>query len=152
MCVRILFVLPVAMDRCFPFFCQVSHVPMTTVSSVVFHKHTIIVFDKCKIIEKCRKIAVLMAEVYVVGQILSARNFREPNLFARWNIQAGMNCSKIKSCEIFIIIFQDHCGNLLRENQRDKHQQTSIKLITFRILHIQLIYIWQRAVFRAGQN
>jgi hypothetical protein len=30
-----------------------------------------------------------MAEVYVVGQILSAENFREPNLFARWNIQAG---------------------------------------------------------------
>lgn len=42
-----------------------------------------------EIIEKCRKIAVLMAEIYVVGQILSARNFREPNLFARWNIQAG---------------------------------------------------------------
>lgn len=30
-----------------------------------------------------------MAEVYIVGQILSAENFREPNLFIRWNIQAG---------------------------------------------------------------
>lgn len=30
-----------------------------------------------------------MAEVYIFGQILSAENFREPNLFCRWNIQAG---------------------------------------------------------------
>jgi hypothetical protein len=34
--------------------------------------------------------AVLMAEVYVVGQICSAENFREPNLFLRWNFQAGL--------------------------------------------------------------
>lgn len=31
-----------------------------------------------------------MAEVYIVGQILSAVDFREPNLFLRWNFQAGM--------------------------------------------------------------
>lgn len=37
--------------------------------------------------------AVLMAEVYVVGQICSAENFREPNLFLRWNFQAGL-CGK----------------------------------------------------------
>ncbi|XP_070495457.1 B9 domain-containing protein 2 [Chironomus tepperi] len=30
-----------------------------------------------------------MAEVYIFGQILSAEKFREPNLFCRWNIQAG---------------------------------------------------------------
>lgn len=30
-----------------------------------------------------------MAEVYVVGQICSANNFRDPNLFIRWNFQAG---------------------------------------------------------------
>lgn len=30
-----------------------------------------------------------MAEVYVIGQICSANNFREPNLFIRWNFQAG---------------------------------------------------------------
>lgn len=62
---------------------------------MLFFINIIIACDKCKIIEKCRKIAVLMAEVYVVGQILSARNFREPNLFARWNIQAGMKSFKI---------------------------------------------------------
>lgn len=31
-----------------------------------------------------------MAEVYIVGQIFSAENFREPNLFLRWNFQAGL--------------------------------------------------------------
>lgn len=30
-----------------------------------------------------------MAEVYIVGQICSADKFREPNLFLRWNFQAG---------------------------------------------------------------
>lgn len=32
----------------------------------------------------------LMAEVYIVGQIHSALNFREPNLFLHWNFQAGL--------------------------------------------------------------
>lgn len=34
--------------------------------------------------------AILMAEVYIVGQICSAVDFREPNLFLRWNFQAGL--------------------------------------------------------------
>lgn len=49
-----------------------------------------------------------MAEVYVVGQILSAENFREPNLFARWNIQAG-KANKLdffQSFKYFIIILR----------------------------------------------
>lgn len=37
-----------------------------------------------------------MAEVYIVGQICSAENFREPNLFLRWNFQAGLCWKKVK--------------------------------------------------------
>ena len=42
-----------------------------------------------------------MAEVYIVGQILSAENFREPNLFARWNIQAGKRNFASSKIEIY---------------------------------------------------
>lgn len=36
-----------------------------------------------------------MAEVYVIGEICCAENFREPNLFVRWNFQTGLCSSKL---------------------------------------------------------
>lgn len=42
-----------------------------------------------------------MAEVYIVGQICSADNFREPNLFLRWNFQAGLFNGTVVNVETF---------------------------------------------------
>lgn len=32
-----------------------------------------------------------MADLYIIGQILSASNFMEPNLFCKWSLQCGSN-------------------------------------------------------------
>lgn len=35
-----------------------------------------------------------MAELHIIGQILSACNFEEPNLFCKWSIQFGKSLKK----------------------------------------------------------
>lgn len=37
-----------------------------------------------------------MADLYIIGQILSASNFVEPNLFCKWSIQFGANWSCVE--------------------------------------------------------
>lgn len=37
-----------------------------------------------------------MADLYIIGQILSASNFVEPNLFCKWSIQVGNNWTVVE--------------------------------------------------------
>lgn len=37
-----------------------------------------------------------MADLYIIGQILSASNFVEPNLFCKWSVQFGSNWSSVE--------------------------------------------------------
>lgn len=62
-----------------------------------------------------------MAEVYIVGQICSAVDFREPNLFLRWNFQAGLcdgdvNNTTLWSENLFRIALEVHWRRIGRTN------------------------------------
>lgn len=37
-----------------------------------------------------------MADLYIIGQILSASNFVEPNLFCKWSVQFGTSWSCVE--------------------------------------------------------
>lgn len=69
-----------------------------------------------------------MAELYIIGQIINATEFEEPNLFCKWSIQCGNNLIKYKFKTIITknIPFKDLPGNLLKESQRAKQQQIEI--------------------------
>lgn len=46
-----------------------------------------------------------MAELHIIGQILSACNFEEPNLFCKWSIQFGKFFDKEKKTVFQILFF-----------------------------------------------
>lgn len=37
-----------------------------------------------------------MADLYIIGQVLSASNFVEPNLFCKWSVQFSANWSAVE--------------------------------------------------------
>lgn len=104
-------------------------------------------------LEDDEKVAILMAEVYIVGQICSAVNFREPNLFIRWNFQAGLWSDVLIVFEVSQwIFFQDHFGSLLKDNRKARRQQTPTAWTLSQSSHIQSISISPVAAFKAGQS
>lgn len=68
-----------------------------------------------------------MAELYIIGQILNAIEFEEPNLFCKWSIQCGIYLIKLINYLIKKNLpFKDHPGSLLKEFQKAKQQQIKI--------------------------
>lgn len=52
-------------------------------------------------IKKDERELILMAEVFIIGEISTAENFSEPNLFLRWNFQTGFYINFIFSRQRF---------------------------------------------------
>ena len=101
---------------------------------------------------------VKMAELHIVGQIISGSNFEEKTICCRWSFNLGLiNIQIKKNCrpKYWLILsnyYQVTIGAFWKVVNKDKRNWIRRRLVNSATGIIRSIFTWPLEVFKAGLN